>query len=129
MPHHILRDRHIMVDLPVIHLELQSYEIRQDGRAACLCFNRWRALAWSRANDIQATQLDLVRKCYECLRRVVVGEAVSDRSLRDDVGSWFAVSEDSVGREKYNYPSRPIALVALVLDALWWEVVGAAGLR
>ena len=45
MAHHIFRNRHIIVNLPVMHLELEPDEIGQDGRAACLCLNRRSILA------------------------------------------------------------------------------------
>jgi len=51
MPHHILRDRDFVVDLPVVHLKRQADEIRQNGGGARLCFYRGRALAWLRAGD------------------------------------------------------------------------------
>lgn len=51
MPHHILRDRHLVVDLPVMHLELQPHEIRQDGGGSRLGFYRRCALARLRADD------------------------------------------------------------------------------
>ncbi len=46
MPNHVLCDRHIMVDLPVVDLELQSYKVRQYGSGAGLSLD-WRSfLAW-----------------------------------------------------------------------------------
>lgn len=45
MPHHLLRDRHVVVDLPVVHLEVQPDEVGQDGRAARLRFDGRGALA------------------------------------------------------------------------------------
>lgn len=41
MPYHRLRDRHINVVLPIVHLELQAHEIGQDGRGARLGLD-WR---------------------------------------------------------------------------------------
>ncbi len=32
-----------MVNLPIVDLELQPHEIRQDGRGPRLCFYRWGA--------------------------------------------------------------------------------------
>ena len=54
MPHHLLRDRHIVVYLPVVHLELEPDEVRQDGRAARLRLDGGRALAWFGADDGEA---------------------------------------------------------------------------
>ena len=36
MPHHLLRDRYISVDLPIVHLELEPDEVGQNCRAARL---------------------------------------------------------------------------------------------
>ena len=39
MAHHLFRNRHFIINLPVMHLELEPDEVGQDGRAACLRFN------------------------------------------------------------------------------------------
>ena len=44
--HHILRNRHIVVHLSIVHLELQTNEIWKDGGGAGLCadwvdFHTW----------------------------------------------------------------------------------------
>ena len=55
MPHHLLRDRHVIVYLPIVHLELEPDEVGQDGRAARLRFYRGGcALAWFGADDGEA---------------------------------------------------------------------------
>ena len=45
MSHHILSDRHIVVDLPIVHLELEPDEVGQDGGAPRLRFDRDDTLA------------------------------------------------------------------------------------
>jgi hypothetical protein len=52
MPYHILRDGHIMINLPIVDLELQPYEVGQDGRGARLCLDGRRLLSGSGADDI-----------------------------------------------------------------------------
>ena len=59
--HHVLRNRHVMVDLAVVHLKLQPDEIRQNGRAARLCLDGRRTLPCWRANYIQTVGLNFVR--------------------------------------------------------------------
>lgn len=54
MPNHILRDRHVMIDLPIMHLEFQAHKIRQDGCGAGLGFDGGCALAWWRSDDGEA---------------------------------------------------------------------------
>ena len=54
MPHHILRDGHIMIDLAIVHLEFQPHEIGQDGRGACLGFDGCLAFAGFGAYDGKA---------------------------------------------------------------------------
>ena len=61
MPHHLLRDRHIIVDLPVMHLELEPDEIRQDRRAARLRFYRGCTLAGFGSDDWEAVGGDWLR--------------------------------------------------------------------
>ena len=51
MPDHILRDRDIMIDLPVVHLELQPHEVGKDGGSAGLRANRRLPLAGFGAGD------------------------------------------------------------------------------
>ena len=38
-----------MIDLPIVHLKFQTYEIREDSGAARLCFDGRSSLAWDRA--------------------------------------------------------------------------------
>ena len=54
MPHHILRNRHIVVYLPIMHLKLEPDEIWQDGGAARLRFDRDCTLARFGGNDWEA---------------------------------------------------------------------------
>ena len=42
MSHHILGDGHVVVDLPVVHLELEPHEAGQDGGGARLRSDRRR---------------------------------------------------------------------------------------
>ncbi len=58
MPHHILCNRHIMVDLPVVNLKFQAYEIRQDGGGASLCFDWGDLFASFRADDGEAVVIE-----------------------------------------------------------------------
>ena len=51
MPNHFLCDLHLVVNLPVVDLEPQSHEIRQDGGGAGLCFDRRSLLTWDGADD------------------------------------------------------------------------------
>ena len=68
MPHHVLRDRHIMIHLPIMHLELESNEIGQDRCAARLRFD-WRCtLAGLGGDDWEAVVVQ---------RSVIVGRTVS----------------------------------------------------
>lgn len=76
MPHHILRDRDIVVHLPIMHLELQSHEVRQDRRRALLSPDRDHLLALSIAHDWEPGLLVLV--CVGC---------VWDRSLWEAYGT------------------------------------------
>ena len=39
MPYHLLRDRHFVIYLPIVHLELEPDEVGQDRRAARLRFD------------------------------------------------------------------------------------------
>jgi hypothetical protein len=52
MPYHILCDGHIMINLPIVDLELQPYEVGQDGRGARLCLDGRRLLSGSGADDV-----------------------------------------------------------------------------
>jgi hypothetical protein len=56
MPNHILRDQNIMINLPIIHLEFQPDEIRQDGCASGLRFDRGGFLAGRRADDVETVE-------------------------------------------------------------------------
>lgn len=60
MPHHLLRDRHVIVYLPIVHLELEPDEVGQDGRAARLRFDGGCALAWFGADDGEAVSWRLL---------------------------------------------------------------------
>lgn len=61
MPHHLLRDRHIIVDLPIMHLELEPDEIRQDRRGARLRFYRGCSLARFGDDDGQTLGRDWLK--------------------------------------------------------------------
>ena len=54
MPHHLLRDRYIGVNLPIVHLELEPDEVGQNRRAARLRFYRGCTLAGFRGDDGEA---------------------------------------------------------------------------
>lgn len=45
MTHHVLRDNHIMIHLPIMDLELEPDEIRQDGCRTRLRLDRNNLLA------------------------------------------------------------------------------------
>lgn len=51
MPHHIFRNCHIIVDLPIVHLELQSHKIWKYCRSAGHGFNGRCPLAKDGAHD------------------------------------------------------------------------------
>ncbi len=51
MPHHLLRDRHIVVYLPVVYLKFEPDEIGQNGGAACLRFDWGCSLAGFGGDD------------------------------------------------------------------------------
>lgn len=51
MPHHSLRNRHIMIHLPIMHLKNQPHKIWQYGSAAGLGFYWGGLLAWLWADD------------------------------------------------------------------------------
>ena len=58
MAHHIFRNRHIIVNLPVMHLELEPDEIGQNGRAACLRLDRWSIFAGLGGGDWEPVDRD-----------------------------------------------------------------------
>ena len=72
MPNHLLRDRHIIVNLPIVHLELEPDEVGQDRRAAGLRFDGARTLAGFRGDDGEAAIRD--------------DQRVSDRLIDGGVG-------------------------------------------
>lgn len=37
MPHHVLRDRHLVVVLAIVNLKLEAHKVGQNGRRAGLC--------------------------------------------------------------------------------------------
>lgn len=41
MSHHILRHRELMIDLAIVHLELEAHEVGQDGRGARMRLDGW----------------------------------------------------------------------------------------
>lgn len=51
MSHHILRNRHIVVHLSIVDLELQADEVWEDGRGAGLCADRVYLHAWDDLGD------------------------------------------------------------------------------
>ena len=61
MPHHLLRDRYIGVDLPVVHLELEPDEVGQNCCAARLRFYRVCTLAGFGGDDGEAVGGDWAR--------------------------------------------------------------------
>ena len=61
MPHHLLRDRYIVVNLPVVHLELEPDEVGQNRRAARLRFYRGCTLAGFGDDDWEAVGRDWSR--------------------------------------------------------------------
>lgn len=50
-PDHILGDGHVVVNFPIVHLELEAHKVWQYSRRAGLCFNRRHLLAGFRAHD------------------------------------------------------------------------------
>ena len=61
MPYHLLRDRYIGVNLPIVHLELEPDEVGQNRRAARLRFNRGCTLAGFGVDDGEAVGKDWAR--------------------------------------------------------------------
>ena len=61
MPHHLLCDRYIGVNLPVVHLELEPDEVGQNRRAARLRFYRGCTLAGFGGDDGEAVGRDWAR--------------------------------------------------------------------
>ena len=51
MSDHVLGNCHVVVDLAIVHLELESYEARQNGGGAGLRSNRNEFLARLGSND------------------------------------------------------------------------------
>lgn len=51
MPDHILRYGHIVVNLPIMDLKLESDEVGEDSCGACLGLDRNNLLSWDWAND------------------------------------------------------------------------------
>lgn len=43
VPHHILRNRNLLIDLAVVHRKFQTDEVREDSCRARLGLDRWRA--------------------------------------------------------------------------------------
>jgi hypothetical protein len=63
MTHHILSYPHIIVDLPIVHLEYQPDEVREDRGASCPCLDRRYPLACLWTNDWEAE--DRQSRCDE----------------------------------------------------------------
>ena len=61
MPHHLLRDRYIGVNLPVVHLEFEPDEVGQNRRAARLRFYWGCPLAGFGVDDGEAVGKDWAR--------------------------------------------------------------------
>ena len=61
MPYHLLRDYDIVVNLPIVHLELEPDEIGQDRGAARLRFDWGCTLAGFGGNDGEAVSRDWLR--------------------------------------------------------------------
>ena len=76
MPYHVLRDRYIGVNFPVVHLELEPDEVGQDRRAARLRFYRGCTLAGFGGDDGEAVSRDEAR---------VSGWKLIDRLLGEEI--------------------------------------------
>ena len=59
MSHHIFRDGHVVIYLSIVYLELESYEIWQYCRGACLGLDGWCSLAGLWTNDGKAVVEDV----------------------------------------------------------------------
>ena len=62
MPHHLLRNRQIVVYLPIVNLKFESHEVRQDGCGTRLRFDWWGGfLAGFRTDDGKAVGREVKR--------------------------------------------------------------------
>jgi hypothetical protein len=59
MANHIFRNLYVVVYLPIVYLEYQAHEIRQNRRRPCLCLNRRRLLSGRDSNNWQSAQIIL----------------------------------------------------------------------
>jgi hypothetical protein len=78
MSHHIFGDRHIIVDLPIVHLELQPDKVGQYCRRSGLCLYWLGFLAWSCSDNGEPAG---------CIRERISTSSIS--SLRDNI--WACV--------------------------------------
>lgn len=58
---HVLRYSHIVVDLAVVNLKDEAHEVRKDGRASGLCFDRRRSFAGLGSHDGQTEVVSIPR--------------------------------------------------------------------
>lgn len=61
MAHHLLGNGHVMINLAVVHLELEADKVRQDGSRPRLCPNGRDPLSRFRAHDWESRQGQVVR--------------------------------------------------------------------
>lgn len=57
MSHHVLGDSHVVVDLAIVYLELETDKVGEDGGRSCLGSDGGDLLAWLGANDGKASNL------------------------------------------------------------------------
>lgn len=105
MSHHILRDRDIVVHLPIMHLELQPHEVRQDRRRALLRPDGNHLLALCIAHDWKPGLLVLV-----CAENAWVRLWEAYGTMCGPASDW--VSEGSItangrGNEEHTFPDGP----------------------
>ncbi len=65
MPDHILRHRELVVDLPIMNLEFEAHEVREDSCSTSVSFDGWcGGLTWTRSYDRQPNE-SIVRELHE----------------------------------------------------------------
>jgi hypothetical protein len=82
MPHHVLRDRHLIVDLAIVNLEGQANKVGQNGRRSCLRSDRRRPLAYGNLNDWETVWTVLGK----------LSKRVCEKFLRDNIRSYSALA-------------------------------------
>ena len=65
MPHHVFCYPHIVVDFAIVDLENQADEVRKDGRAPCLGFDRRCTFASFGSDDGKAGECQYTSDCLE----------------------------------------------------------------